>query len=215
MMVGGGSPTPPTPTLVFYDRLVFDGTAYIETDIIPDANASFYVRIGNEATKAAQRYFFLQTTNSGYTGATLGSGTTSTTRQFGIFYGSTSSLSSNKNLSFSSYPFIGFFLTPKRFGWGNTAYTITKGSQTPSVALVIGYTPTYTGQPFTGKMGPFKIYGSDAQDVTSASGFDSYTPAYTLKPCTYGGEAGLWCEELSKFYGNTAGAGTLTVENVS
>lgn len=213
----GSSPTPPTPVIepVFYDRLVFDGTAYIDTDIIPPADCSFRIVIGGETQKKAQRYFYAATENSGYIGVTLGSSTTSATRYFSVYYGSDSVVSSNRTLSFSYSEFT-LFLTPKRFGWGSDAASITKGSSAPSGPVIVGSSPSHSGNAFTGRIGAFRIYGSDAQNATSASDLSSnYTPVYTLIPCTYNGDAGLWCVETSKFYGNTAGAGTLTVINNS
>ena len=216
MAAGGGSPTPPGPVIepVFYDRLVFDGTAYIDTDIVPDLTMSYRIAIGNESQKIAQRYFFAPTENSGFVGITLNSTTNSTNRCFNVYYGKSSALSNTQTYAFSNAT-MSLFLTPKRFGWGNTQFSITKGSNAVSGPLVIGQSSTHLGQAFTGRLGWFRIYGSDAQNVTSNSGFDSYTPVYTLRPCTYDGEAGLWCVETSKFYGNTAVAGTLTVMNNS
>ena len=211
MIASGGSPTPPTPALVFYDRLVFDGTAYIETGITPPADASFLVRLGNESLKATQRGFNCPT-STGVIGMNYANGTTSTTRYFNVYYGQSSAVSTNRNLAFSTTSYY-FFLTPKRFGWGSTAYTITRGAENPNGHLSLGSNNSHTGQPYTGRMGTFKIYGSDAQNCASTSDFSNYTPVYTLRPCTYNGEAGMWCEETSTFYGNTAGAGTLSVLN--
>lgn len=211
MIASGGSPTPPPPSLVFYDRLVFDGTAYIETGITPPEDASFLVRLGNETLKATQRGFNCPTAN-GVIGMNYANGTTSTTRFFNIYYGQSSAVSTNRFLAFSTTSYY-FFLTPKRFGWGSTAYTITRGAENPSGHLSLGSNNAHTGQAYTGRMGIFKIYGSDAQNCASTTDFANYTPVYTLRPCTYNGEAGMWCEETSTFYGNTAGAGTLSVLN--
>ena len=199
-------------TPIFYDFLVFDGTAYIETDIIPNSNDSFRCNFGNEARKVAQRMFQFQCTNSALTGVVMNSSTSSSRRQFSQYYGSTSSLSANRYVSFS-YERIGFFLTPKRMGWGDAAYTHTKGSNTPTGGIIIGSNVAHSGQPYTGSIRKFFVYGSDAQNVSTFAGFNSYTPTHTLCPCTYNGEAGLWCEETSKFYGNSASSGTLSVMN--
>ena len=214
MIAAGGSPTPPpTPTPVFYDFLIFDGTAYIDTDIVPDANASFRVNLGDETLKAAQRLFGIPTGSGAYTTVSYSNSTTTTNRAFTVYYGSSSSLSSNRTLAFSQGRYS-FFLTPKRFGWGNNAFTITKGSGSPSGGLVVGSNSSHSGQPYTGKIRGFIVYGSDAQDATDASDlYNNYTPAYNLRPCTYNGEVGLWCLETSKFYGNSAGSGSLSVAN--
>lgn len=211
MMGAGGG----TAGVVFYDKLIFDGTAYIETDITPPSDFSVRVPLGNESTKAAQRVFGVPGTNSSTFALYYGNSTTSTNRYFAVYYGASSSVSSNHYLAFSTKTFT-FFLTPKRFGIGSTAWNITKGSETPSGALIIGYNSAKSGTPYTGEMKTFFIYDSDAQDATSASELlNNYTPEYTLRPCTYNGEAGLWCVETSKFYGNSAVSGTLTVQNDS
>lgn len=207
----GGTP-PIAP--VFYDRLVFDGTAYIDTDIIPAADCSFRCVFGNETVKSAQRVFSQPCANSAQSGIVLNSNTNSTKRVFSAYYGSTSSLSANKEVNFSNAEYS-FFMTPNSFGWGTGNNPITKGSNAPSSGLILGSSPTHNGNPFTGTMSIFRIYGSDAQNCTSYSDFTNYTPVYTIKPCTYNGVAGLWCEETSTFYGNTAGSGTLSVRNNS
>lgn len=215
MIAAGGSPTPPGPVIepVFYDRLVFDGTAYIDTDIIPPADCSFRVILGNETIKAAQRAFMVRAGTSDQIGMIYNSSTNATNRVIAVYYGGASVLLA-KQLAFSTAAYS-FFLTPKRMGWGSTGYTITKGSSTPTEGLVIGTRLQHDGQAYTGRMGRFFIYGSDAQNATSYDGLGSFTPVYTLRPCTYDGEAGLWCVETSKFYGNTAGAGALSVMNNS
>lgn len=215
MIASGATPTPPTPPgVVFYDKLVFDGTAYIDTDIIPDALASYRVILGNETTKAAQRYFAVQADNTTTIGIFLSSNTTSTNRNFAVYYGASQAVSTNRNMNFS-YATMALWMTPYKFGFGSNSYSFTKGSNAPVGGLVLGMNAGHTGQPFTGEMETFRVYGSDAQNVTSNTEFNSYTPAYTLRPCTYNGEAGMWCVETSTFYGNTAGAGTLSVENNS
>jgi hypothetical protein len=202
-------PAPIAPE--FYNYLYFDGTAYVNTDYYLPKLCSIRVSLGYESKKVAQRVF-MANGSSAYISFIYGSATTSTNRRINIYYGSTSNLSGVRNLSFSHTTF-GFFLTPKCYGWGNSSYTISKGSGHPTDAFQIG--GWGSGQPFTGRMATIRIYGSDAQNVSSDDGFDSYTPVATFRPCTYNGDAGLWCVETSTFYGNTAGAGTLTVSNNS
>ena len=215
MMFDTGSAPPPAPAPVFYDRLVFDGTAYIETDIVPDANASFRVELGNESQKVAQRFFLVQAANDKSIGALMTSGTTSTNRMMGAYYGADSGVVTNKTLAFSTSRY-NLFLTPKRFGWGSQVFTFTKGANAPIGHIFIGQSWSENGQAYTGKMGTFLIYASDAQDATSGTDlYNNYTPVYTLRPCEYEGEKGLWCMETSRFYGNSADGGAFTVENVS
>lgn len=212
IMMAVGSPTPPTPPgpsgLVFYDYLFFDGTAYIDTDFTPPANASFRCPMGRETLKVAQRMFVTPAANSAIIGAYISSSTTSSDRYWGMYYGSSSAASTGKKLSFT-YQTYTFFLTPKGFGYGNVFNSLTKGSNAPSGPLVLGQSYSHTGQPYTGVMGTFEVYGSDAQNVQDSSGFNSYTPVATFRPCTYNGVPGMWHVETSTFCGNTAGAGKL------
>ena len=196
---------------VFYSGLVFDGTAYIKTDIIPPANSSFVVPLGNETLKSGQR-LFLAPTSVGQIGAIVSPGnSTATNRFFSIYYGTSQTVSTNRSLAWSTSTY-NFFLTPQRFGWDSTSFTFTKGSNNATGGLVIGQNSSGSGQPYTGTVrNYFKIFGSDAQNVTTFSGFESYTPLYTLRPCLFEGEAGLWCVESRKFYGNSAGSGALSV----
>lgn len=212
--MAGSSPTPPgpTPTPVFYDRLVFDGTAYIETDVIPPVNASLRTTVGYETLKAPQRVFQCQAANSTVIGINYNSDTNTRYRYFGVYYGDTSAVSATHRLDFST-DWFSLWLTPNRIGAYSYVYSFTKGPNAAIGPLMIGTNVSHTGQPFTGRMSRFIIYGSDAQNVAQTSDFNNYTPLYTFKPCTYNGEAGMWCIETSRFYGNTAGSGTLTVLN--
>lgn len=212
-MMAAGSGESPTPVIepVFYDRLVFDGSAFIETDIVPNGSASFMVTLGNETLKASQRIFGFACAGGALTQITLGGNTTTESRQILSYYGSTSYLKT-KILSFS-YSNYTIFMTPKGFGYGDNFTAFTKGSNAPAGGLILGNNPNSGGTKYTGTMTPFKIYGSSAQNSQSTAALNTYTPTYTLRPCTYNGEPGVWCVETSKFYGNTAGVGALTVQN--
>ena len=214
MIATGGSPTPPpTPTPEFYDYLYFDGVAYIDTDITPPTDFSIRFGMGKETNKAAQRVFACLAANSTSCGMLYNSSTTSTNRSIAVYYGTSGTATTARTLAFSTDSFQ-FFLTPNKFGFGNTSYNITKGANAPSGPLTFGSNPSHSGNPFSGRIATIRIYDSTAQNATSpADLLNNYTQMYTLKPCKYNGEDGLWCEELSKFYGNTAGAGTLTASN--
>lgn len=213
MMLGGGGPTPPpTPTPVFYDRLVFDGLAWIDTDVILPENCSLTVPLGGETSKVSQRVYAAWDSGSGGIVLTYGGGTNATNRQMVVYYDSSNYLSA-QNFAWS-YTAFNFYQTPKRFGWGNAGYNYTKGNTHPSRGLRLGQWGD-THPAYTGYMKTVKIYGSDAQNCQSYNAFGNYTPAVTLRPCIYNGEAGMWNVEQSKFYGNTAGQGTLTVANDS
>ena len=208
---GGGSPVPPTPTgVVFYDKLVFDGTAHIQTDIFIPEDGVIRVTCGGETVKAAQGLFRqLGSGGSSVIAVWYGSATTTTTRKIACRYRTTTS-STTHDLAFGSTR-LSLFLTPYYLGWGTAKYSITKGTETPALGLDIG---TADANAFSGFMEAYRVYGDDAKNATSASELiNNYTPVYTLQPCTYNGEPGLWCIETSTFYGNTAGAGQLSVMN--
>lgn len=209
--LGTGTPVPTgyLDNPVYHEWLVFDGTAYIDTTILIPQNGSIRCEMGRETLKATQRVFFAGDPN-GYVGMMWGGATTSTKRQILPDYDSASYLVSNYYLEFI-YTSAGFFLTPQRVGFGGNNKTFTKGSARPSTPLIIGSIYGHSGQAFTGSMKTFYIYGSDAQGVTSFTGFDSYTPIYTLRPCEFRGQVGLWCEETGEFFGNSAPSGTLSV----
>lgn len=198
-------------TPVFYNYLYFDGTAYIDTDIIPDSLASYTVPLGKETLRAPQRVFMTQAGNSYNIGIVYGNNTSNTARSISVYYGGTKALAT-RTYSFG-YDTFNFFLTPQRYGIGNNSYAITKGSNTPSGSLVLGYNYSHSGQPYSGRMGTFQIYGSDAENVTKYADFSSYTPIVTLRPCMYGDAAGMWYVEGNKFFGNSASSGTLTVSD--
>lgn len=214
MMMAGSGPTPPTPvTPVFYDYLYFDGTAYIETTYVLPANCSIRVSLGSETSKTSQQVFGAKGSNGGYICMYYGGSTNTTRRQIVPHYDSSSNLATNRTLNWT-YTSFAFFMTPNRFGWGNSAYTYTKGNLHPDGVLFLGtHSTASTMSKYTGRMSQIRIYGSDASGVTTASGFDNYTPVATFRPCTYNGVVGLWYEEGSAFFGNSAGAGTLTVSD--
>ena len=201
---------------VFYDKLQFAGGAYIDTGLQIPANGSIYARFGGETSKSQQRLYMTKSDGSGFfIGAFLTSATTTTNRYFGAYYDSSSNLGGNNKTLRWTYDAYIFFQTPKRFGLAATSWTYTKGSTHPTGTLVLGenlYSSTRV--PYTGFMRDFLIYGSDAQDCTSYDQFANYTPVYTLRPCTYNGEAGMWIVETNTFKGNAAGTGSLTASNI-
>lgn len=209
---GGGGGVAPVVEPVFYDYLEFDGTAYIETDYVLPHDCSIAVAAGAESTKGSQQVFGA-TGGGGLIAFFLGGGSTTSNRQMVPYYDSASYLFTNRTLAFS-YNTYTVFITPHRFGWGSASYIFTKGSLHPTDGLLLGkHNLASSMSPYTGRFGDFRIYGSSASGVTSASGFANYVPLATFRPCTYNGEAGMWFVEGSKFYGNSAGAGSLSVSN--
>lgn len=197
---------------VFYNYIYFDGTAYIDTTVTIPSDGSVRVGLGMETSQTQQQVFIAEGTNGGYIGMFIGGGTNTTKRQVVPLYDSTSYIASNRYL-YWSYTSYGFFMTPSRFGWGNSQYTYTKGSLHPDGGICLGRSTNTSTSRFTGRMSTTQIYGSDASGVTTDAGFNSYTPAAMLRPCTYGGVPGLWYVEGRTFFGNSAGSGTLTVSD--
>lgn len=214
MLAGGTPPTPPTPAPEFHSRLVFDGLALISTNVTIPENGSVTCTFSRETSSSAQGLF--STVNSSTNGmirAIIGTQSTSTNRVFRFMYNSISALNGttgNGNTLSWSYNTYTLFITPKGAGFGDKFSSYTKGTLTADGTIDIGRGNTNM-QFFTGQMATFRVYGSDAQNCQSYTAFGNYTPVATLYPCLYQGEAGLWHYEQGIFYGNTAGAGTLSV----
>ena len=198
----------------FYTYLVFDGTAYIDTDIVPTGQQNtFRVLVGDETVTSGLQHVYDCKTANGRIRMSYGSPTTSTTRKVNVWYdnGTNSIMSVDVNFSVSRYTAI---LTPNRFFYYADKTDISgAGNGSATDPLVIGAMTSHSGQAYSGKMSRFRIYGADAKDITRASELDNYTPIITLRPCLYKGKAGMWYVEGNKFYGNTAGSGSLTVSN--
>lgn len=192
---------------VIYSYLLFDGQAYIDTDIIPSQDVTFRVTVGDEINRSQQRIFGLLAGGSNTTQVFQTSSTTTSTRYYSVYYGSSSSLGT-ANIT-QNYLAHEIFATPKVLGFSSSQKTFTRGSGSPSGPLVIGSNGSHSGNPFSGSMTLFRVYGDDAKDVTSSSDLNSFTPVVTLRPCKYDGQDGLWYVEGRKFYGNSASSGSL------
>lgn len=128
------------------------------------------------------------------------------------FYDSSTYVKRTGGISWSAHRNANLWITPKAFSAADATITFTKGSTPPTNPIILANAKTSR---FLGSMGRFYIYDDAAQNVTTLAGFNSITPVYTLCPCTFNGEAGMWCVETSTFIGKTGGSGTLTVENES
>ena len=196
----------------FHRYLVFDGTAYIDTDIVPNGNQNtFNVSIGHETVTSGVQHVYDFLTSNGRIRVSYGSATTPTTRSVNAWYdnGVNSAVTMNVNFSISEYRMV---LTPYRlFCYSYSSTLSSPGNGVVTSPIVLGAITGYSGQAFSGRMSRFRVYGPEAKNITIASQIDNYTPFITLHPCIYKGEAGMWYVQGNKFYGNTAGAGTLTV----
>lgn len=200
----------PATSLVYYDKLIFDGTAYIETTYVLPENCSIGVTLGNETVKASQGVFY-SSGGGGYTSFAIGGNTDTTRRQMVPYYDSSSYLASNRYLKFSN-ALYSYFMTPSRFGWGSTSYTYTKGNLHPTGGLVLGALASKSTF-YSGCMYAFRIYDSSASSATTYGALTANTAVATFRPCTYNGEAGMWYVEGNTFFGNSAGSGSLSVSN--
>lgn len=208
---GGGSPTPPGPTPELHARVRFDGTAYIQTDIIIPANGSVRVSTGGETRKGNQGVFNAMDGSSTVFSFWLNNNSNSSTRSFSHRYNSATTGTGNPTVSGWSSR-VGVFLGYTKWGTSSTAMNTVRGSRPPTSGLVLA--SASGGYRYTGALGYVYIYDSSAQGATSYADLrDNYTPVYTLRPCTYDGEVGYWCVETSTFYGNSNTEGTLTVED--
>lgn len=206
-----GSPTP-TPQPEFHSRLRFDGTAYIQTDIVLPQNGSIRFGSSGGETRKGNQGIINASNDSGIRFCIFLTTTSdSTKRVYAIRYDSGTTDASRKELNnYTDRPAL--FITPFKWGFGNSVTSFSKGSDRPTTGIQFGaLSQSYR---YTGSLGYFYIYDSTAQNASNAPDLrDNYTPIYTLRPCIYNGEAGYWCVQTETFYGNSAGEGQLTVED--
>lgn len=200
------------PLPEFYNYLVGDGVAYVDTGIRIPENGSMAGVFGYETRRAgAQNIFGAFDVGAGETGLTFGGGTDNNYRQIVAFYDKTANVGYN-TLNFN-YKTFASFLTPKRFGYGDSSKTFTKGNLRPTATLkIFGGYPTYTS--YSGLLsGDFMVFGADAQNAATWEQIMAFTPVATFRPCIYNGEAGLWYVEEKRFCGNAAGSGSFIAKN--
>ena len=209
---GMGAPVPPGPP-VFYDKLIFDRAAFIDTGIIPIYDGALVGILGGETYKGKQNIFITPGYGGSVGGYRLywGGNSNSNRRQPIAFYQTTSYLFNSPNIT--NWNELSFALGAKGFMYNNSIKTYTKGSLAANSTLMIGGLAGSSLSAFSGYMRTFYFYGADTANVTSYADFQNYTPIYTLRPCLYGGQAGFWCVETDTFRGNSAGVGSLSVAN--
>ena len=169
-----GEHEPPVPE--FHDYLVFDGPAFIDTDITVPENCSFVMNMGDEASRRQMRV--IRVNPGGADGAIYShiSSFRTDVRSMSYAYDSSSSLKTHNSPTGSR---IAWFMTPKRGGYGSQSSTYTKGDAHPLGGISLG---GYTGDtstsyyPYNGTIKYLRVYGSDAQNETSASAIRITTP---------------------------------------
>ena len=198
--------------LQFYDYLTFDGTAYIQTDLLLPENGSVRTYLYNMTKKQCGIFRALDNSNNMVFGLEVG-GSDANNHRFNIRYYKTTNDDSGA-YAWGNYNSGQVYMTSSRCQVPGRLKIFTKGSVMPTKGIQLVYARNNaSGNIFKGSMSTFHIYGSDTQSVTSWAAFEGFTPVYTLRPCTYYGEAGMWCVETNTFYGNSASSGTLTVSN--
>lgn len=207
-MAGGGSKTP-----VFYDYIQATGNdCAINTGYILPENAVIAV------TSVMGAYGSRDT----LCGAYDGTGYTymrqvghSGSSRWGWSYDSGTQTAKNLGQYYNPAREMGtLWMSPSYCGQGDNGSGLTKGGTKPNSCfyiLSIGQDNTLAYQ---GRFGTVYVYGSEAAGITGASQLASYTPVATFRPCTYGGQPGVWHIEGDSFCPNM-GTSPVVVFNAS
>lgn len=193
--------------LVFYDKLISDGTAYIATDYIPGAN---FKRLNLDFVGLTQFNDILGTRNylTSNNAFAITVGSLNRTATYSIFsrnnvnynYGVLAELGWNVLIEESG---ANYNVSTTRVGGSPSPRTVAKATNYPSNPLYVfginngaSVTPSYAGTIIRG----LEIEDGDRK--------------IHLVPCTYGGEPGMWDTISERFYGNANPAGgAFTAEN--
>lgn len=197
-------------SLVFYDKLVGDGTAYINTEYYPKGSDSFVFETG--AVSHLNRFLF------GVKSASISLGILPYTIDTGyVLYGASTAKEFRTDWGVR---YIGALRCENKEGaYVRKYYNITEGTNA-NIANVDSYVNAVAEQPLLlfachispssssldGRISRDAIYGFSIEDI------DGNT-IMSLKPCTFAGEAGMWDEVNGKFYGNAASSGEFSVAN--
>jgi hypothetical protein len=194
-------------SLVFYDKLVGDGTAYINTEYMPKGTDSFSWDAGPIVKN--NRFIW---------------GCKSPTISLGILlYGASISYllygpSTAREVNLTNTSRAARSIVVKKEGDIYSRFLVNPGgefmlSEEDSYALKDATYPIYifASQFSTVNTAPNRIYDGAIYSfkITDIDG----NTIMSLKPCTFAGEAGMWDEVGSKFYGNAAASGEFSVTN--
>ena len=185
--------------LIFYEKLIGDGKAYINT-------GAPYV----EGYTYAARLCIPQTTNSWVMGAWTGNKGVTVTRN-GIYVRLRLNTADTNAVSIGSdvvgYHDIDFvFTTQSNISYTLDNTTINTGRMTSnggSNVFLFGYSSGSA-------VGTYARNPSSFQSYTVKN--ESLNEVMHLVPCTYNGEAGMWDLVSQTFFGNAASSGQFTVE---
>lgn len=203
---------------VFFNKINLQGGAYIETDIMLPENFSMILVCDNANTGSTKGYGIIGCSGSTSGKFELNMNSWGNNYSKNYYYYGTDNYTGSLQLNTTDYPSWTPWMTPNKYGNGGATKTYTKGAGTPNGVLVVGKTSHankyqgffYASSNLNG--GCIKILGDYAQNA----GYEdllSMAALYTLKPCVYNNEHGLWCLENNTFYGNTASVGTITCSN--
>lgn len=204
MIAQKGGAQPPLGELVFYEKLISDGVAYINTNYIPTTQLRrFYMDI----ISPLQNNNFFGARNSLLSNNTFvfSVGSANRTALYSIF------VRSNVNyvisLAAEGWEILledkgdtyDVTTTPK--GQSPSLKTLTKSATTPNV-------PCYLFAVNNGSGITMCNNGAIVKSLDVVDGNFSMK----LTPCTYNGEAGMWDKVEGKFYGNANTSGSFSVE---
>ena len=177
-------------------------TGYIATGYTPPDDSSFCVVGGNEQTTTGFGGFIFMCigSNGGSTYFAIGGASNATRRQGIVRYDTSANLAVKDNWLPRTYATYALFVTPKRYGVGNSVSgTYTKGSLYPSAELIMGKNPTQVSSGYDGMYRTFYVFGSDAQNETSYNAIvNNHTPIATFRPCIYRGVVTMWHVEQNR-----------------
>jgi len=201
-----------------------DGSAFIKTGFILPEMASIRGNFSEPNIITGNKIFFRATkydeSESKYfhTGFLYGGATSSSSRQALVYYDSSSYLNSKQGFLSIGTKLLNLWMTPYRYGTDSNSpndQKFTKGAKYDERELEIAYTdkgqPSYTS--YNGWILQVFVYGSEAKDVTTYSGFTSFTPVATFRACTLkDGTVTMWYVQGNRPC-TVAGGGTFTAIN--
>lgn len=207
-----------TKELVFYDKLVTDGTAVIQTDYVATLNTVGLYLDGYMSEFTPNAHFLGSTASSSASGSSCRiyvSGSTNTAyRKYAygkIMTGSnpyallpTGTVISDLKIRVTIDEAGNHNVWAESGGQtGENSYTYTR-SNLGSVPLAI-FALNYQSQDYRNNL-PAGSY------IRKVEIEDTELGTLTYVPCTYGGEPGMWCLQKNEFYGNAAGSGAFSVD---
>lgn len=195
-------------SLVFYDKLVGDGTAYINTEYYAKGLDSFAWDV--EPPTSYNKYVF----GCKNTKLNLGALTYATHQTYYLVGSTTANMIKENNSARITRQMVvvsedGAYKR-KLIKGGNVVAEL---GSVGSYASAVSTTPllVYACQKSATDTSADRIYNGAIRSF-SITDIDGNT-IMSLKPCTFAGEAGMWDEVNGKFYGNAATGGEFSVAN--